>query len=119
MVQKYNSSWTFTKADVDELLDYCDQQGLGLLRHALSGMVAVGADEYQSKFRRVQLYTNLKNVLTSFEYFLKHLGGAANFNVDGKTLHPIIGEMMSKADWFSLFDGVTCIQEHVGVFGQA
>ena len=71
-------SWSFSETDINELLDYCEEEGLGLLRTALSGMLAIGDEEPQTKFRRVALYSNLKSILSSYEYLLKSLGGKAN-----------------------------------------
>ena len=66
-----NQTWSFATSELTDLIDYCYQEGLGLLPTALSGMVAIGEEEYHQNFRRVERYTNLKNVLTSYEYLLK------------------------------------------------
>ena len=97
------SSWSFTDADISRLLDHCDQEGLGLLSSALGGMVAVGDEEYRRNFRRVQRYTNLKNVFNSYEYFLKDLAGKGGHNVGGGTLTWTVGAVMRKEQWFALF----------------
>ena len=76
-----NSQWSFTDADANDLLNYCEQTGLGLFMTALSGMVAIGDEEYRRNFRRVQKYTNLKNVLNSYEYFLKGLTQGAGLAI--------------------------------------
>ena len=70
LVHLGGSLWSFTDADAVDLLDYCEQAWLGLFMNALSGMVAIGDEEYRRNFRRVQKYTNLKNVLNSYEYIL-------------------------------------------------
>ena len=68
-----DAQWSFAEPDANDLLNYCEENGLGLFATALSGMVAIGDDEYRQKSRRVQRYTNLKNVLNSYEYLLKNL----------------------------------------------
>lgn len=100
MQQYADSGWSFSDSDAKSLLDYCERQGLGLLPTALSGMVAVGDDESRRNFRRVQMYTNLKNVLTAYEYLLKSLVEKNNVDVGGaKTLVPLIERVMSEEDW--------------------
>lgn len=90
--------WSFTSEDADALLGYCEQEGLGLLLTALGGMSAVGEEEYRHNFRSAQMYTNLKNALTSYEYLLKSLGGKVG------TLGPAISATMGKQSWFDLYD---------------
>ena len=90
--------WSFTSAEAKGLLDYCEHEGLGLLLTALGGMSAVGEEEYRHNFRRVQMYTNLKNALTSYEYLLKSLGGKVG------TLGPAISATMGKQSWFALYN---------------
>lgn len=91
--------WTFTAADAAALLRYCDLQGLGLVSTALSGLLAVDDEEYRRKSRRVWRYTNLKNVLTSYEYLLKGLAAPG-----GGTLTGVVLETMEEESWFALFD---------------
>ena len=93
----------FSETESNHLLDYCETEGLGLLWTALDGMSAVGNEEYRDKFRRVQMYTNLKNVLTSYEYLLKSLGEKANLEIGGKTLTKAIEIVMCNKEWFPLF----------------
>ena len=100
MQQYAESDWSFTELDARGLLDYCERQGLGLLLTSLSGMVAVGDDESRRNFRRVQMYTNLKNVLTTFEYLLKSLVEKNNVDIGrAKTLVPLIEKVMSEEGW--------------------
>lgn len=94
--------WSFTSDDAKGLLAYCEQEGLGLLLTALGGMSAVGEEEYRHNFRRVQMYTNLKNALTSYEYLLKSLGEKGGYKV-GTTLGSAIPAAMSKQPWFALY----------------
>lgn len=96
--------WSFTSEDADALLGYCEQEGLGLLLTALGGMSAVGEEEYRHNFRRVQMYTNLKNALTSYEYLLKSLGEKANLDIGGKDLRRSINTTMRKQSWFALYN---------------
>ena len=104
MQQYAESDWLFTESDARGLLDYCERQGLGLLPTALSGMVAVGGDESRRKFRRVQMYTNLKNVLTAYEYLLKSLVEKNNVDVGrAKTLVPLIEKVMREEDWVAKY----------------
>ena len=98
------SDWSFTTTDAVALLDYCQGQGLGLVATAFSGLIAVGYDEYHQKSRRVLQYTNLKNALTSYEYLLKNLVGTAHPSTGGKTLTPLILQVMKEESWFNLFD---------------
>ena len=49
-------------------------------------------------------YTNLKNVLTSYEYLLKSLVGTAHPSAGGKTLTSLILQVMKEESWFKLFD---------------
>ncbi len=71
---------------------------------ALSGMVAIGDEEYRRNFRRVQMYTNLKNVLNSYEYLLKAIAPQAGITLGKETLVPLVGRFMSKESWYQLFD---------------
>ena len=96
------SSWSFTDDDINRLLDHCEQEALGLLPSALSGMVAVGDEEYRRNFRRVQRYTNLKNVFNSYEYFLKDLAAKGGQAVGGGTLTETIRTVMRQEQWFGL-----------------
>lgn len=98
-----SSSWSFTDADVDRLLDHCEEKGLGLLPSSLGEMVAVGDEEYRRNFRRVRRYTNLKNIFNSYEYFLKDLAAMGNQNVGGDTLTRTIRTVMGQEQWFGLF----------------
>ena len=61
------TQWSFAESDVNDLVNYCEQAGLGIFITALSGMVAVGDEESRRNFRRVHMYSNLKNVLNSYE----------------------------------------------------
>lgn len=99
-----SSPWSFTATDADGLLDYCQERGLGLVATAFSGLIAVGYEEYRQKSRRVLQYTNLKNVLTSYEYFLKSLAGGDHPNVVGETLTSMVLRVMKDESWFKLFD---------------
>ena len=93
---------TFSTAAVDELLDYCEQEGLSILATALSGMIAT-EDEYAEKFRRASRYTNLKNVLTSLEFLLKNFAGKGSIAIDPPTLNPTIRNVMKNEAWHSIF----------------
>ena len=99
-----DAQWSFAEPDANDLLNYCEGNGLGLFAIALSGMVAIGDDEYRQKSRRVQRYTNLKNVLTSYESLLKNLAVGSGLNVGGKTLTPLVKEVMSQKAWYPLYE---------------
>ena len=96
------NNWSFTESDVNELLDYCANEGLELIQTAMSGMVASNDEEEQQKFRYVELYSNLKNVLTSYEYLLKSLGERGQVNVRG-TLGQVIPKAMRGEGWLDVF----------------
>ena len=98
------SNWSFTVEDAAALLDYCQRQGLGLVATAFSGLIAVGYEEYRQKSRRVLQYTNLKNVLTSYEYLLKNLAGSAHPSVGGKELTAAVRQVMQSESWFEQFN---------------
>ena len=98
------SHWSFTAADANDLLNYCEQAGLDVFVSALSGMVAIGDEEYRQKFTRVQKYTNLKNVLTSYEYLLRAIARGAGLTVGGETLTPLVDKVMRQASWWKLFN---------------
>ena len=103
MAELGSTNWSCTESEVNELLDYCDSEGLTILPVAMSGMVAANSEEEQHKFRYVELYSNLKNVLTSYEYLLKNLGEKGDVNVDGCTLGPAIMRVMDCESWLQLF----------------
>ena len=98
-----DSQWLFSEADANELLNYCEQAGLGLFMTALSGTVAIGEEEYQRNYRRVQMYTNLKNVLNSYEYLLKTVAQQAGVVVGTETLTQLVGQIMAKKTWYQCF----------------
>ena len=98
------SDWSITEADCNALLDYCQQEGLGLLQHALSGMNAVGYEEARQKSRRVLRYTSLKNILTAYEYLLKNLGENGRHTFGHRdSLTKAVGMVMANEAWFGRF----------------
>ncbi len=96
--------WSFTEADAKDLLNYCEREGLGLFMTALSGMVAIGDEEFRQKFRRVQQYTSLKNVLTSYEYLLRSLIQDTDLVGGKETLTQLVDKVMALEAWHKLFD---------------
>ena len=66
-------------------------------------MVAVGGEEYRRNFRRIQRYTNLKNIFNSYEYFLKDLAAKGGQNVGGGRLTGTVRTVMGQEQWFGLF----------------
>ena len=103
-LQGRSSSWSFAESEINELLDYCEEEGLGLLRTALSGMLAIGDEEHHLKFRRVTRYSNLKNILSSYEYLLKSIGDKASLGIGGSTLTPSVRTAMANETWLPWFD---------------
>ena len=97
------TTWSSEADDAGDVLDYCAQNGLDLLVTALSGMTAVGDEEYRQRFRRVQRYSNLKNILTSYEYFLKSIGGKGGYPIGRNTLTPTVEQVMRNEPWFRNF----------------
>ena len=95
--------WSFTEADANDLLNYCEQKGRGVLVTALSGMVAIGDEEYRRNFRREQMHTNLRNVLTSYEPFLKTIAHGTGLIVGNETLTPLVDKVMAEEPWHKLF----------------
>lgn len=87
--------------EVDTLLDYC-QINVSLLITALSGMEAIGYQEFQEKDRAVVKYTNLKNILTSFEYLVRRIKKAARIK-SGDTLDPMLMALMDGEPWVAQF----------------
>lgn len=96
------NGWSFTESEVNELLDYCGEEGLNLVHTALSGMVASDNEKERQKFRYVEMYSNLKNILTSYEYLLKSLGERGQVNVRG-TLGGVIPKAMRGEGWLPVF----------------
>ena len=98
-VLTHNLGTAFTKEEIEALLDYCIAIDLPILITALGGMVA-NEHEYAERNRRVTLYTNLKNILTGFEYLSKSIMISKNTNsvAPGNsflpTLTPIIRDLM-------------------------
>lgn len=101
-LQERGSSWSFSESGIGELLDYCEDEGLELLRTALSGMLAIGDEEHRFKSRRVARYTNLKGILSSYEYLLKSIGDRGNLTISG-TLTSCVEEVMDNESWFQLY----------------
>ena len=97
------TSWSSRADDAGEILDHCAVNGLDLLVTALSGMTAVGDEEYRQKFRRVQRYSNLKNILTSYEYFLKSVSDKGGYAIGGKPLTPAVEQVMRNEAWIGDF----------------
>ena len=96
-------SWAATDGEIEEFLDFCGQEGLGLINTSISGMVAVGDEEHEEKYRRVERYTNLKNVLTSYEYLLKCLAVKGQLRNPSHQLANLTEQVMRGESWFSLF----------------
>jgi len=114
------STRTFPTTEIDELLDYCQREGFSVLLTALSGMIAT-QEESAKKFRRVSLYTNLKNALTTLEFLLKDFAQKGSITIDRLTLNPTIRNVMKNETWSSLFvaktnSGLTNAKDSVDFF---
>ena len=94
----------FAEAEGEEIIDYCYKEGMGLLPTALSGFVASGEEERHQNFRRVQRYSNLKNVLTSYEYVLKSLMERPGLSTGGETLTQLVSTAIRNETWYGAFD---------------
>ena len=103
MAELGSTNWSCTESEVNELLDYCDSEGLTIIPAAMSGMVAANDEEEQHKFRYVELYSNLKNVLTSYEYLLKNLGKKGHVDFGISPLGSAIPKVMDGENWLQLF----------------
>lgn len=101
---KANLGWTNVELEAHGLLVYCEAAGLTALIMALSQMIAVGEEERRERFRQVTRYTNLKGLLTSYEYFIREIGSQAKLPVVGKTLIPVLRHFMSGEPWMQDFD---------------
>lgn len=99
-----DTQWSFAESDANDLLSYCEREGLGIFITALSGMVAVGDEESRQTFRRVQMYSNLKNVLNSYEYLLKAIWEGTGLISDKDTLTLLVDKVMAQETWHSLFN---------------
>ena len=100
-----DANWSFPEAEANDLLNHCEQEGLGLFVTALSGMEPIGDEEYRQNSRRVQRYTNLKSVFNSYEYLLKSFGLQAGLIGGKETLTPLVGVVMAQEPWYQLFHG--------------
>jgi hypothetical protein len=89
-------------AEIDDLLDFCEEEGLTILASAMSAVTATG-DEIRTKFRRTNNYTNLKNLLTSLEYLLKIIANRAGCKLERHTLNHVINEVMRDQAWIAQF----------------
>ena len=95
------------EADIDDLieslLDHSERE-LPVLITALSGMDASGQEEL-IKFRHVNLYTNLKNILTLIEPFTKSVIPTENIDPNSKGLTLLIKKIMSGEEWWEDLKG--------------
>ena len=98
-----DSDWSFTEVDANRLLDYCEQQGLPLLRTGLSGMMATGEEERAQKFTKMGSYANLRNVMTGYEDLLKQLGRSAERTKGRSPLTSTVEQVMNDRSWIRLF----------------
>jgi len=87
--------------EIHSILDFCKTNELNLFAYTLSE--SIGTLDESQKFRRVVRYTNLKNLATSMEYFLKALCEKKGNPMWEKTLPWAIEEIMKNEVWFSEF----------------
>ena len=71
--------------------------------YTTSGDLTSNGEEEQQKFRYVEMYSNLKNVLTSYEYLMKSLGEKGHIATEGLTLYPAIKTVMCGENWLQAF----------------
>jgi len=100
------AAWPLTEADANALLDFCEQQGLSILRTSLSGMQATGLDERREKFTRERTYANVRSILTGFEGLLKTLPPKDVRDALPTRLTPMVSEIMRGRSWTEKFDRV-------------
>ena len=106
--------WSFTETDANDLMNHCEQEGLGLFITALSGMVAIGQEEQRLKFRRDEKYNNMKNILTCYEYLLKSVSQGSGLTVGSETLTPLVRKVTVQENWNNLFHAREKQQLHRG-----
>jgi hypothetical protein len=88
----------FLESDLNEMLDYCDRQGLSVLMTSLSGMSST-EEEMEVKFRHVTVHTNIKNTLTALECLLRGFP----IQVSGPSLATAINAVMTSESWWGAF----------------
>ena len=99
------SGWLFTDSEAHDLLQYCEKHGLHIMLNALGGMVALGEEERRSKFRRVQRYTNIKNLVTACEYLFRDLAVKGNVRMNRRSdMVGIVRNMMRNEGWVGIFE---------------
>lgn len=102
------SGWPFTEADANALLDFCEQQGLSLLRTSLGGMLAVGEDEHREKFTHEQTYSNVRNILTGYEDLLRRLPPETIRDTLPPEFTNKVSKLVHGRSWAKKFDRVRC-----------
>ena len=107
--------WPFTEADANALLDFCEQQGLTLLRTSLSGVKAEGFDEYRVKFTPERTYSNVRNILTGYEGLLKKMPPKGVREKLPPSLTPMVSMLMRGKSWAKKFGRVAT--EHNELLG--
>jgi hypothetical protein len=104
----------FTEGDINQLLLYCEREGLDLLPFTLDEMIAVtsvndtGNKERMRKRQKPTRYTNLKNLGTTLEYLMKALLGKKAVQ-ERLTLTPLVSRFMKNEPWITLFNERTIL----------
>jgi len=104
-----NPSLSFAKCDANQLIHFCYQNGLDMLAFSLDEMIAiypvddVANKERERKSQRTTRYTNLKNLATTLEYFLRVLAQNNNKSLE-KLMTPLIRQLMSGESWIGMFE---------------
>jgi len=94
----------FSEKEISGLLDFCEENGLTLFSYTLSELIAT--EEESRRFRRLIRYVHLKNLATSFEYFLKAIASRGNIHLGSHaTLTPVVKSLMTnETGWIALFE---------------
>jgi len=99
-----SSSLIFSSNEIDELSDYCTNDGFPVLFTALSGMIYTD-DDYAQKNRRVAKYTNIKNATTSLEILLRKFADKGDVTINGTGLSAAVQSIFkNETSWISLFN---------------
>jgi len=104
-----SSSNQINESSINEILEFCDKNDLAILPATLDEMwILIPLDEVPPgeelrKYRKTTRYTNLKNLATSFDSFLKAIARNRVPPVKSTKLTPLVQEVMCKEPWFHEF----------------
>lgn len=98
------------ETSAQEILEFCDKNDLDILPTTLDEMrIQISVDdvppgEEMRKYRKTTRHTNLKNLATSFEYFLKAITKNKLPTVKSTELTPLVQEIMDKGPLLTEFN---------------